>query len=475
MAFVPEDEAFVQSLTSQAERSDLEFKAAENNFSTEKILSYCAAIANDGGGRLVLGVTDQLPRTVIGTSTVTNPSSMENHIHEKLGIQVVIRVALYDNKRVIVFQIPSRRPGMPIAYDGRYLTRVGESLTSMGPYRIAEILEETQVRLVARRVAEHFTAERVADLLDVDAYFRLIPDTRPPAGLESELEMMARRGLVVLDTGGTYSITALGALFLARDLTVFPDLQWRRVRFLRYSGSDRVNAVLERFDVRGYGLCFEDIIDLVAANAPVREHIEEGLRKVTPLYPPTAIREFVANAMIHQDLAETGVQLTIEIFADRIEIRNAGRPLIEITRFVDESVSRNAELSEIMRLAGICEVRGSGVDRALEQIEDLLRPAPLFKAETAATSVILYADLAFEDMTIEERVWATFLHCSVRYAAGGRLTNTSLRERFGLTSSKTTLASQTIAATLDAKLIKLDPRAGSSRKHARYIPFYAAG
>lgn len=147
-------------------------------------------------------------------------------------------------------------------------------------------------------------------------------------------------------------------------------------------------------------------------------------------------------------------------------VRSPGEPLVEIERFVDETRARAPDLAEIMRLARICEVRGSGVDRALEQIEDYLQPAPRFQSETAATRVTLLRERKFEDMTQEERIWSALLHCCVKYEKSDRLTNASLRARHELTAAKTTIVSQAIAATVEGGLIKLDPRAGSSKRHA---------
>lgn len=277
---------------------------------------------------------------------------------------------------------------------------------------------------------------------------------------------------MLVEREGLWDITNLGALTLGRDLGKIPDLEMRRVRLIKYASTDRTAAVLDHFETRGYMVSFEDLVALIAANTHVREVIEGGRRQTVPYFPPVAVREFLANALIHQDFAVHGVQLTVEIFDDRLEIRNPGVPLIEVQRFVDETRSRNPRLAETMRLAGFCEVRGSGVDRALGQIEDLTQPAPRFRKESAATAVVLLTHRDFDAMTMEERTWSTFLHCCVKYGRSERLTNGSLRERFGLPQSKIALVSQAISATVDSGLIILDPRVGRSRRHAQYIPFF---
>lgn len=283
---------------------------------------------------------------------------------------------------------------------------------------------------------------------------------------------MAAKSLLTEDAVNRYSVTTAGALFLAKDLSRF-GLEWRRVRMIRYASTDRVNAVFEHIEPRGYGVCFEDLLKLIKAHVPVVEVIDSGRREVRPIYPRKAIREFLANALVHQDLEEPGVQITVEVFENRVEIRNPGRPLIDVTRFVDDTRARNPELAEILRLANICEIRGSGVDRALLALEDLTRPAPDFKASDSSTTIVLHKERHFDDMNINERVWAAFLHASVRHAASGSLTNSSLRQRFGLSDSKAAVVSQTIAAAVESELLKLDPRSGASRRHARYLPFFA--
>jgi predicted HTH transcriptional regulator len=72
-----------------------------------------------------------------------------------------------------------------------------------------------------------------------------------------------------------------------------------------------------------------------------------------------------------------------------------------------------------------------------------------------------------------DRIRACYQHCALKYVMSERMTNQSLRQRFGLPESKSAIVSQAIAATVEAKLVKLDERVGSSKKYARYVPFWA--
>lgn len=191
-------------------------------------------------------------------------------------------------------------------------------------------------------------------------------------------------------------------MFLARELADF-GLEWRRIRVLHYAGVGPIDATFDHLESRGYGVAFENLLQTITGQLPIDENIAVGLRETRHIYPPVAIREFLANALIHQDLEEETVQITVEMFDNRVEIKNPGKPLIDVRRFVDRTRTRNRELAEIMRLARICEIRGSGVDRALLGIEALERPAPEFRAEDASTRVVLHATRRFEDMSMSER------------------------------------------------------------------------
>jgi hypothetical protein len=53
------------------EDEHLEFKEANNRFDFELLVKYCCAFANEGGGRIVLGISDARPRRVVGSQRDT--------------------------------------------------------------------------------------------------------------------------------------------------------------------------------------------------------------------------------------------------------------------------------------------------------------------------------------------------------------------------------------------------------------------
>jgi len=267
-----------------------------------------------------------------------------------------------------------------------------------------------------------------------------------------------------------FYIRRLGAITLARSLNDFPDVEHHTIRVMRLRGTSITDMVFDRVYSKGYAVVFDDVIEQISALLPVNEDFAGGLRDEHRDFSLVAIREIVANACVHQDFMEHG-GIDVTISSQRITISNPGIPQIPTNRFVDEVYERNESLAEALRILRICEKRGSGIDRALENIEKQQTDAPEFIVRTRSTTVELRKG-RFENMGMKERVNAAYLHCCLQAAKGEFLTNSSLRERFGLPKSKTAVTSQVIAAAVDADLIFLDPATKGSRRTARYLPFY---
>lgn len=130
-------------------------------------------------------------------------------------------------------------------------------------------------------------------------------------------------------------------------------------------------------------------------------------------------------------------------------------------------------LRSAVRRLGICEEKSSGVDKVVDAAEVYQLPAPDFRVAHRRTEVIIQGPRNVEQMDRADRIRACYQHCALKWVMKERMTNQTLRERFKLPESKVTIASQIIAATQEAGMIKLDAKAGSSRKFARYLPYWA--
>ena len=223
----------------------------------------------------------------------------------------------------------------------------------------------------------------------------------------------------------------------------------------------------------GYANGFDRLLSYLSALLPSNEVIETAIRREVQMYPPLALRELIANALIHQDFRERGTGVMIEIFDDRVEISNPGKPVIEPIRFIDEYQSRNEMLAAVMRRVGLCEEKGSGVDKIIQQAEKWQLPAPDFQVKDTHTKAILYAHQELSDMNKTDKVRACYQHCTLMYVTNQRMTNQTIRDRFKIEEKNSATASRIIKDSLEEGLIKPEDPSSSSRKFVRYLPYWA--
>jgi len=288
------------------------------------------------------------------------------------------------------------------------------------------------------------------------------------------LARLADDTLIVADAAGKWNITNLGAILFARNLEKFKTLARKAVRLIVYEGKGRLQTSREQIIRKGYACGFQATLEQIKALLPRKEAVGPGgIRMEVPLYPEPAIRELIPNALIHQDFAVTGSGPMVEIFSDRMEITNPGLPLVKTERFLDcPPRSRNEALASVMRRVGICEERGSGVDKVVAETERHQLPAPLFETPDGFTRAILFTHRPFRDMNSADRMRACYLHACLRFVERDPMTNSSLRTRLGISEKNKAMVSRVISDAAEKGLIKPeDPEQG--KKYAKYIPHWA--
>lgn len=454
-----------------SEHQRLEFKEAKNQFDTHRLSEICVALANEGGGVLLLGVADKPPRPVVGSLAFADTVIAAQKLFATLGFRVDVEAVAHPDGRVLVFHIPPRPRGTAYHLDGKYLMRSGEALVPMSEDQLRRIFAEGQPDWLEEPSRSGLDGQQVIELLDTQTLFELLK-LPYPAGSPGVLDRLKSERLID-ESGGSFAIRRLGALLLARRLQDFPDLARRAPRVVVYPGTSKLETRLDQTGTRGYAVGFQEIVRFVMSQLPQNEVIEDALRKEVKLVPEVVIRELVANALIHQDFSVTGASVMVEVYGNRVEISNPGEPLMPVERFIDGYQSRNERLADVMRRMGICEEKSSGIDRVVQAAEVYQLPAPDFRAGVRRTSVVIYGPRPFAEMDRNDRVRACYQHCALKWVMSERMTNQSLRQRFQLGNDKAAIGSQVIAATIEAGLIKPDEVVGGSRKYARYLPFWA--
>lgn len=312
------------------------------------------------------------------------------------------------------------------------------------------------------------SGQEVFSFLSAETYFDMM-HLPLPQDTNGILDRFLSENLIVKDEVG-YGITELGAILFAKRLSDFDGLKRKMVRVIVYKGKNKIDTIREQSFDKGYAIGFKEMVAWINSQLPANEEIGLALRKDTRMYPEIAIRELSANMIIHQDFSEQGFPM-IEIYSDRISFSNPGQPLISVERFIDEYQSRNDSLADIMRRIGICEEKGSGMDKAIFSIELYQLPPIRIQIQETRTETTIFAYRKFANLDKSERVMACYQHACLRYVSNEKMNNQSLRGRLGIEDKNYPMASRIIKDALEAKMIKEENADGNKRHN--YVPYWA--
>ncbi len=462
----------------------LEFK--HNNADPEEIGEYISALANSAAlcgkasAYLLWGIDDEA-HDVIGTTfspakAKVGAEELENWLLRLLDPKINFRFfeITIDEKSVVLLEI-NRAFRHPVRFKTQEYIRVGSYKRKLKdfPEKERELWRFFDTTPFEEHIAaENITGEDVLKLLDYPAYFDLLGQPLPESR-DGILEALAADSMIVKTDSGRWDVLNLGAILFAKKLDDFRSLKRKAVRVVLYRGNSRVETVREQEGTKGYACGFEGLIGFINNLLPSNEVVGKALRKNVPMYPELAVRELVANTIIHQDFFVSGSGPLIEIFDDRMEITNPGTPLVDTSRFLDSPPrSRNDVLASFMRRIGVCEERGSGVDKVVFQTEYYQLPAPDFEIVGEHTRAVLFAHRPLKKMDKNDRIRACYLHACLRYVNRDYMSNSSLRERFGIEPQNSAIASRIIKETLEADRIRPYDET-TSRKYMKYVPFWA--
>lgn len=464
----------------------VEFK--KDNDAPEEIGEYISAIANSAAlhgketGFIVWGVEDGT-HTPIGTAfkprnTKVGNEALENWLSHLLTPRIDFRIheISLGGSRFVILEIPAASH-TPVRFKETEWIRVGSYKKKLKDYPEKErslwasFSEKTPFE---QGIAQELVpGSDVLSILDYPSYFDLTNQPLPEDRKGILAQLVSERFLVPKG-GEFYDITNLGATLLARDLQQFESLRRKAVRVIVYKGANRVETLREQIGRRGYAPGFSGLIDFINVFVPQNEVIGQALRTEVRMYPEIAIRELVANALIHQDFSLTGTGPMVEIFSDRIEITNPGIPLIDTQRFLDAPPqSRNDRVASFMRRVNICEERGSGIDKVIHWVEVFQLPAPDFSVSHQHTKAVLFSYRTLSQMSKADRARACYQHAALQYVSNRQMTNATLRDRFSISPQNYSIASRIISETIEAGLIRSHDPENKSKKHSRYVPFWA--
>jgi ATP-dependent DNA helicase RecG len=359
---------------SAEEDEHIEFKEAKQRYDFEELVKYCVALANEGGGKMILGVTDRVPRRVVGTDSFQNMERTKEGIIDRIRLRMDAEEILHPQGRVLIFHVPSRPIGMPVHYEGRYFMRAGGSLSPMLPDMMKRIFDEAEpdfsANVCAKATLEDLDPKAVEDLR-----IRWIKksgnkdlSTLSLEQVLSDSELLIRDGLTYASLVLLGKREALGRL-LAQAEIVF-----------EYRSGDSTGPAQDRREFRqGFFSCYDDLWSLINLRND-RQHFQYGLFVWDiPTFSEAAVREAILNAVSHRDY-RMGGSVFIRQYPRRLEIVSPGGlpPGITTENILWEQAPRNRRIAETLGRCGLVERSGQGMNRIYEACIKEGKPMPDF-------------------------------------------------------------------------------------------------
>jgi predicted HTH transcriptional regulator len=464
------------------ELNELDWKASLSS-DKKRLAEHLSALSNyPGGGFLVYGVDNSgAPAGISDAEVEKVANQLANLGRDAVEPPLALDHALenYGDIRLLFVHVPES-PVKPVHLRGKGLEHA--FIRSNGTTRQASRQEIGTLMLHSR--TPRWEELRASVLLDEDTLLAklsvepiLAMLERPaPSSRDEMLDWMVAESFITREPAGGGYITNLGAIAAARRLSDFTDISRKAVRVIVYNDTNKANMKLEQEGTKGYAISFQGLLQFVTSQLPQSEIIEQALRVKRTVYPETALREIIANALIHQDFSVTGAGPLVEIFDDRIEISNPGGllPSKQLDRLIGtQPESRNEQLARAFRRFRICEEQGSGLLKAGLEVELYGLPPIKFEAGSNHFKVTLLSPRTFAQMTPSERLDACYQHAVLKYLSGGAMTNKSLRERLKMPEKRSSMVSALLQEATDRKLIKPANPENKSRKFAEHVPFWA--
>lgn len=471
------NELVKQSHESEWVEFKLNFHSPEEIGERISALSNGACIKGHSYGYLVFGVEDK-SHIIKGTnfkarSHKKGNEELEHWLINRLTPRIDFNIYEFDydaDKHISLFVIPAAKT-QPVEFIHQAYIRIGSITRKINdfPEKQAQIWKKDAVSFEKEIAKDNLNASDITRYLSTETYFDLMR-LPYPSTQNAVVTKFIEEGLVIKKK--SYAITKLGALLFAKKLKDFESVERKSVRVIVYKGKNKVETEREQGGGKGYAFGFVGLLDWINSQLPANEEIGKALRKDSRMYPEIAIRELVANALIHQNLTEKGAPM-IEIFSDRIEVSNAGTPLVTPERFIDAYVSRNEKLADLMRRIGFCEEKGSGLDKVIFYNELYQLPPINVVVSENRTRVTIYSYKSLKNLDKKEKVRACYQHACLKYVSNEKMTNQSLRERFKIEDHNYSIASRIIRDALKDCVIKEDDPESKSRKYASYLPIWA--
>lgn len=368
------------------EGENLEFKSARNRYGLDELTEYCVALANEGGGKVILGVSDRRPRTVVGSTAFAQPEQTRSQLNQRLHLGISFDVVNHPDGRVLVFHVPGRPVGIPIQFRGKFLVRQDESLVGMSGERLREIYAEAGYDYSAS-VCEGLTVDELSQQAIEDFRSRWIQKT----GNQQLRSISTDQLLADIEVAGDEGVTYAALILFGTREALRKHLPQAEVVF-EYRSSNAAGPASQRVEfTEGFFLYFDRLWELVNLRND-KQHYEDGPFVLeVKTFQERAVREAVLNAVSHRNY-QLGSNVFLRQYPERIEIDSPGgfAPEINPSNILVRQSPGNRRIAEVFAKCGLVERAGQGVDLMYQlAIRDSKRTPDYSRSDDYTVSVVM--------------------------------------------------------------------------------------
>lgn len=358
----------------KTENEHLEFKEAKKEISVtggkkkekKSLLGYVVALSNEGGGKLILGVEDKIPkgseeRKIIGTNALQNSLDAKKAIFDELNLKIEIEILEIESQRVVVISIPSRSIGKVMKFHGVPLMRVGENLVEMDDETFKSIMMEGHTDFSAETM--HELTLKDLDKNAVEILKKLWIQKSGNKDSENYSNEKLLKKLLLIKDG---KITVAGLLLVGKENVIGQYLPQAELILEWRTEPNKIDYDLKKIWRKPFVTVVDDIWEVVNARNSRTPFKQGFIENDIWSYDRNSIREGVLNAFAHREYRNRTEPVFIKLSPNEFAIKSPGGFLPGVdsnNALYVEGKWRNRFLMEVLHEIGLVERSGVGLDR----------------------------------------------------------------------------------------------------------------